>query len=206
MKTLVPLILGSLLAFSAQAYENCDEVVAESFDTIHKLADETLKATAAMDSSPSVLKVTATKAYTNQGNGDVSVIIDDKGNIAGIRVDFKLKGHKNEVMIKTFEEIDRGEKLEYLEYNAPVPALVVKKAHGATIYPSTGGQFTFSILTKKPKTYEHHTVYLRKVNGAWLVRNNAGVKLSSVDLIPNVDGLLSTNPRWDGTFDSAKFE
>jgi hypothetical protein len=201
MKTLVTLILGSLLTLSAQAYESCDEVVAESFDTIHKLADETLEATAAMAASQNVLKVTATKFLKNQGNGNVSVITDDQGNLAGIRVDFKLNGHKNDVMIKTFQEIDSGEKLEYLEYNAPKPALVVKKAYGAKIYPSTGGEFTFSILAKKPDSYQHHSVYLRKVNGKWLVRNKAGVNLRSVDLTPNVESLA-----WDGTFSAATFE
>ena len=201
MKRLVTLLLGSLLAFSAQAFENCDEVVAESFDTIHGLADDALAATAAMAASQNVLKVTATKFLKNQGNGSVSVITDDDGNLAGIRVDFKLNGHKNDVMIKTFQEMNSGEKLEYLEYNASRPALVVKKANGAKIYPSTGGEFTFSTLTNKPDSYQHHTVYLRKVNGKWLVRNKAGVNLSSVDLTPNVEGLA-----WDGTFSAATFK
>lgn len=201
MKKLVTLLLGSLISFTAQAFEYCDEVVAEPFEKVQELADDAFAATAAMSASQSLLKVTATKYYKNQGNGNVSVITDEKGDIAGIRVDFKLNGHKNEVMMKTFKEIDSGEKLEYLEYKAPKAALVVKKASGAKIYPSTGGEFTFSILAKKPDTYQHHTLYLRKVNGKWLVKNKQGVNLSSVDLTPNVENLA-----WDGTFSDAIFQ
>jgi len=202
MKILTTLLLfGFLISHNSHAFEACEEVAGETFETINELADSALSATAAMASSQSVLKVTATKLLMNQGNGAVSVITDDDGNIAGIRVDFKISGKKNEVMIKTFQEIDSGEKLEYLEYKAPKPALVVKKAYGATIYPSTGGEFTFSVLTKKPDSYQHHTVYLRKVNDKWIIRNKAGVTMSSVDLTPNTE-----YGGWDGTFSDAKFK
>lgn len=201
MKILTTLILLTFLTTqNSYAFEACEEV-AESFDTIHELADDVLTATANSPSTQSVLKVTATKFFKNQGYGAVSVLTDGDGNIAGIRVDFRLSGKKNDVMFKTFEELDKGEKLEYMEYNAPKPALLVKKAYGAKIYPSTGGEFTFSVLTKKPDTYKHQSVFLRKVNNQWIVKNKSGEILDSVDLTPNVSSL-----EWNGTFSDAVFE
>jgi hypothetical protein len=201
MKKLISfMLLGLILHPVAYAFDYC-QGTGDSFGAVEELAESALKITGSMEQTQKVLGVTITKFYKNQGSGKVSVVTDAKGNIAGIRVDFSVKGQKSQTMIKTFAELKDGEKLEYIESNEKKPALVVKKASGASIYPSTGGQFTFSVLTDKPSTYQHHNFYLRKVNGNWIVKNGSGDVLKSVDLTPNVEDW-----EWDGTFSEANFE
>ena len=201
MKKLISFILlGLTLNPMAYALDYCQDT-GDSFGAVEELAESALKITGSMEQTQKVLGVTITKFYKNQGSGKVSVVTDGKGNIAGIRVDFSVKGKKSQTMIRSFDELKNGEKLEYIEGNEKKPALVVKKANGASIYPSTGGQFTFSVLTQKPNTYQHHNIYLRKVNGNWIVKNGSGDALKSVDLTPNVEDW-----EWDGTFSEANFE
>ena len=168
---------------------------------VEELAESAFQITGSMEESRKVLGVTITKYLKNRGNGQVSVVTDAQGNISGIRVDFIVTGQKPQSMIKTFDELKDGETLEYIEGNEKKPALVVKKANGASIYPSTGGEFTFSVLTEKPDTYQDHNIYLRKENGNWIVKNASGRVLKSVDLNPNVEDWA-----WDGTFNSASFK
>lgn len=200
MKKLISLVLFSLFVMSAYASDYC-EGTGNSFGGVEELAESVNNITGSMQQTQKVLGVTITKFYKNQGSGKVSVVTDAQGNIAGIRVDFSVKGQKSQTMIRSFDELKNGEKLEYIEGNEKKPALVVKKANGASIYPSTGGQFTFSVLTQKPNTYQHHNIYLRKVNGNWIVKNGSGDALKSVDLTPNVEDW-----EWDGTFSEANFE
>lgn len=200
MKKLISLVLFSLLVLPAYASDYC-EGTGDSFGALEELAESVNSITGSMAQTQKVLGVTITKFYKNQGSGKVSVVTDAQGNISGIRVDFSVKGQKSQTMIRSFDELKNGEKLEYIEGNEKKPALVVKKASGASIYPSTGGQFTFSVLTEKPNTYQHHNIYLRKVNGSWIVKNGSGDVLKSVDLTPNVEDW-----EWDGTFSKASFE
>jgi hypothetical protein len=201
MKKLISFILlGVALNPVAYAFDYC-QGTGDSFGAVEELAESALEITGSMEQTQKVLGVTITKFYKNQGSGKVSVVTDAKGNIAGIRVDFSVKGKKSQTMIKTFAELKDGEKLEYIEGNEKKPSLAVKKAIGASIYPSSGGQFTFSVLTQKPNTYQHHNIYLRKVNGNWIVKNGSGDALKSVDLTPNVEDW-----EWDGTFSEANFE
>ncbi len=194
------MLLSLILWTEAHALEYC-QGTGDSLSGIEELAESALNITGSMEQTQKVLGVTITKYYKNQGTGKVSVVTDAQGNIAGIRVDFSVKGQKAQTMIKTFAELKDGEKLEYIEGNEKKPALVVKKASGASIYPSSGGQFTFSVLTEKPSTYQHHNIYLRKENGKWIVKNASGDALSTVDLTPNVEDWS-----WDGTFSEASFE
>jgi hypothetical protein len=200
MKKLISLVLFSLLVLPSYASDYC-EGTGDSFGALEELAESVNSITGSMAQTHKVLGVTITKYYKNQGSGKVSVVTDAQGNISGIRVDFSVKGQKSQTMIRSFDELKNGEKLEYIEGNEKKPALVVKKASGASIYPSTGGQFTFSVLTEKPNTYQHHNIYLRKVNGTWIVKNTSGDVLKSVDLTPNVEDW-----EWDGTFSDASFE
>ena len=202
MKKLIVLLLLSLhlLPSSARASNLC-EVTGNSFNAIEELAESTFSITGSMAQTQKVLGVTVTKFYKNQGNGKVSVVTDASGNISGIRVDFNINGKKSETMIKNLAELKAGEKLEYIESGEKNPALIVKKSSGTTIYASTGGQFTFSVLTKKPSTYQHHNIYLRKVDGNWVVKNANGDALNTVDLTPNVEDW-----NWDGTFSEAEFK
>lgn len=105
-------------------------------------------------------------------------------------MDFSLQGKKTTLM-KTFEELNSGGKLQYIDGNSK----------NATLSAQNGGKFTFSVLAKKPNSYAHHTVYLRKDGNSWVAKNKNRSKLSSVDLTPNVSGL-----EWNGTFSSATFE
>ena len=201
MKKLISFVLlGLTLNPMAYALDDC-QGTGDSFGAVEELAESALKITGSMEQTQKVLGVTITKFYKNQGSGKVSVVTDAKGNIAGIRVDFSVKGKKSQTMIRSFDELKNGEKLEYIEGNEKKPALVVKKANGASIYASTGGQFTFSVLTKKPNTYQHHNIYLRKENGKWFVKDASGDVLNTVDLTPNVEDW-----EWDGTFSEANFE
>jgi hypothetical protein len=201
MKKLILLLLLSLhLLPMAHSSEQC-EVTGGSFSAIEELAESAFNITGSTAETKKVLGVTVTKFYKNQGNGKVSVVTDASGNISGIRVDFNVNGKKSQTMIKTFDELKAGEKLEYIESGEKKPALIVKKSSGATIYAGTGGQFTFSVLTAKPNTYQHHNIYLRKVNGNWVVKNSDGEALKTVDLTPNVEDW-----NWDGTFSDAEFE
>jgi hypothetical protein len=117
-----------------------------------------------------------------------------------VRVYFTLQGKKT-TLIKTIDELKNGDKLQYFEGNSKNSALTVQKASGATISESSGGKFTFSVLTKKPSSYAHYSIFLRKDGSSWVAKNENGSKLSSVDLTPNVSGL-----EWNGTFSSATFE
>jgi hypothetical protein len=200
MKTLISLVLFSLVVLPAYATDYC-EGAGDSFGVVEELAESTFQITGSMEESRKVLGVTITKYLKNRGNGQVSVVTDAQGNISGIRVDFIVKGQKPQSMIKTFDELKDGETLEYIEGDEKKPALVVKKSNGASIYASTGGQFTFSVLKEKPNTYQHHNIYLRKENGNWIVKNGSGDILKSVDLTPNVEDW-----EWDGTFSEASFE
>jgi hypothetical protein len=202
MKKMILLLLLSLhlLPSSARASDIC-EVTGDTVNAFEDLAEKAFTITGSMAQTQKVLGVTVTKFYKNQGNGKVSVVTDASGNISGIRVDFNINGKKSETMIKTFAELKAGEKLEYIESGEKKPALVVKKSTGATIYASTGGQFTFSVLTKKPSTYQHHNIYLRKVGENWVVKNANGDALNTVDLTPNVEDW-----NWDGTFSDAEFK
>jgi DNA-binding protein YbaB len=200
MKKLISLVLFGLVVLPAYATDYC-EGTGDSVGAVEELAESVNNITGSMEQTQKVLGMTITKFYKNQGGGKVSVVTDAKGNISGIRVDFSVKGQKSQTMIRSFDELKNGEKLEYIEGNEKKPALVVKKANGASIYPSTGGQFTFSVLTEKPNTYQHHNIYLRKVNANWIVKNGSGDVLKSVDLTPNV-----TDWDWDGTFSDASFE
>jgi hypothetical protein len=199
MKFFISLFLLNLVLTPSFGADDCPG--AETFTVVEELASQVFKVTEEMSQTQKVLGVTITKFFQNQGTGKVSVITDAKGNLAGIRVDFNLKGKKSQTMVKTFDELNNGQKLEYIEGNEKNPALVVKKGSGASIYPSTGGEFTFSVLTKKPNAYQHHNIFLRKVEGKWIVKNSNGKVLKSVDLTPNVEDL-----NWNGTFSGANFE
>lgn len=198
-KSFLVLLIIMLTLSSAYPVEDC-QINPESTADLFSFIDEVNDVTAAMSETKKVLGVTVTKFGTNQGSGKVSVLTDEKGNLTGIRVDFNLKG-KKESMVKTFDELKDGEKIEYIKSDSKIPALVVRKAYNSDIYPNTGGKFTFSILAEKPKSYKHYNVYLRKVNGNWIVKNENGAELSSVDLTPNISSL-----DWDGTFSEAEFE
>ena len=202
MKRYLSLILFSfVLQTPARGFDECQDITPSSLRHIHELTRNVQEVTSAMTQTQKVLGVTVTKYYQNQGSGKVSVLTDEKGNLTGLRVDFAIKGKKTDTMIKTFEELKSGQKLEYKETSDAKAALVVKKASGATIYPTTGGQFTFSILTEKPSTYEHYSLYLRKEGGAWVIKDLSGKKLNSVDLTPKAESVT----KWAGTFSEASF-
>jgi hypothetical protein len=78
---------------------------------------------------------------------------------------------------------------------------LVKKASGAKISSATGGDFTFSILSKKPNTYENYALKLVKVDNKWVLKNKNDQTLNTVDLTPNVDFV-----QWGGTFSKATFK
>lgn len=199
-KLSLTIALSALISMNATAMENC-LIENQNLDEIQRLADGVNDATAAMSESQKVLNLTVTKFGMNQGSGKVSVLTDEKGNLAGVRVDFNLKGKKS-VLLKTFNELKNGQKLEYFENSSSnSAALVVKKAAGTDISPTEGGKFTFSLLGKKPGTYMHHNLFLRKEGNSWVVKNEKGVTQKSVDLTPNVSGM-----NWNGTFSSASFE
>ena len=190
------LLLSSTIGYSA---ESC-HLYPDQMQSLTDFADGVNEVTAGLAETQKVLDVTVTKFYKNQGNGKVSVITDEKGNISAVRVDFSLQGKKT-TLLKTFEELNSGGKLQYIDGNSKNAALSVQKASGANLSAQNGGKFTFSVLTKKPNSYAHHTVYLRKDGNSWVAKNENGSKLSSVDLTPNVSGL-----EWNGTFSSATFE
>lgn len=198
-KPLLALFMSLIIATSAYSVEDCS-VSGESIEGLMSFIDEANEVTGAMTETQKVLGVTVTKFGTNQGSGKVSVLTDEKGNLTGVRVDFTLKGKKVS-MVKTFEELKNGEKLEYNKGSETIPALVVQKAYGSDIYPGTGGKFMFSILAKKPKSYKNYNMFLRKEGGVWIVKNENGTRLNSVDLTPNVSGM-----DWNGTFSEAEFE
>ncbi len=200
MKIFIFLSLFSLVLLPVYALDFC-QGPGNSFGDVEQLAGSVLDITGSMEETQKVLGVTITKFYKNQGTGKVSVVTDASGNISAIRVDFSVKGQKSQSMIRTFDELKDGEKLEYIQGDEKKPALVVKKTTGASIYASTGGQFTFSVLTEKPNTYQHHNIYLRKENKKWVVKNASGYVINSVDLTPNVEDWS-----WDGTFSDAIFE
>jgi hypothetical protein len=170
----------------------------KSFEDLKNFSEDALNVTSKI--SQKILGVTVTKFGMNQGSGNVSVIVDDKGNISAVQVTFKIDG-KIETMVKTFDQLSKGEKLEYINGSEKKPALVVKKASGATIYAASGGEFTFSILSEKPDKYIHYKLFLRKSGSSWIVKNSSGTKLSSVDLTPNAPW-----GEWNGTFSKATFE
>lgn len=201
MKNLFILLLGLSLSFTSIAYEECPTAAGNSLDQIYELSTIALEATAQLPGSQSVLKVKATKFFANHGNGEVIILSDEAGNITGVRVDFKINGKKNETLFKTFQEIDKGEELKYFEEGADTPALLVKKTNGAKINSAIGGDFTFSILSKKPNTYENYALKLVKVDNKWVLKNKNDQTLSTVDLTPNVDFV-----QWGGTFSKATFK
>jgi uncharacterized protein (DUF2249 family) len=133
------------------------------------------------------------------GTGNVSVIVDENGNLSAVRADFNLKGSKS-MMMKTIDELNAGERLNYVNGKDPKPALVVRKK-SANISTSAGGEFVFAILSEKPDKYKTYSVFLRKHNGAWIAKDASGETLKSVDLTPNAPGLS-----WNGTFSSATFK
>jgi len=145
-----------------------------------------------------LLALTVTKLGTNQGSGKVIAYADEAGEFTGLEVNFSLKGKKS-VLSKGFDELRDGERMEYKQWKQTIPALIVKKG-SKNIYPQTGGEFTFSILSQKPKVYKNYTLYLRKESGRWVVKSQNGKILKSVDLTPNLE-----NFDWDGTFSAATF-
>lgn len=186
-----------LISFSTQANE-CLVARTSQFEA-ENLAEEVLNLTSSV-ATTKVLDLTVTK-FGRQGSGQVYVVTDEDGNIAGVRVNFKLKNEKkSSVMLKTFDELKKGDSLRYKE-NDKYPALVVRKNYNKDISKEGGGEFLFSILTEKPHTYKHYKIYLRKVSGTWKARNANSKILKSVDLNPNLSGL-----EWDGTFSEAYLE
>jgi len=182
------------------------EIENSDINRIHSFAEDVMGVTNKLSNVKPVLAITVTKFGLNQGYGNVYVMTDKQGNVAGISVNFMLNG-KTEVMSKTFDELKNGEKLEYTKGNEKNAALIVQKAYNSDIYSNTGGEFTFSILTKKPKTYSHHSLYLRNVSGKWVVRDSGGSVLESVDLTPNTKaGDAPLERVWDGTFSGADFD
>lgn len=205
------LTLAFILISNTYAVSDCEVNLADPYGTIEKLSDEVLEATSKAPGSDDVLDVTVTYLKTNQGKGKVYVITDDNGDIAGVRVDFKVNGKSNESMIRTFDQLNSSNeklnKLEYRENPNSKPALVVKKATGATIYKQTGGKFLFQILTQKsPPIYQDYEVYLRKVGSDWIVKGNDGLQKKSVDLSPDVDINIFSSSEWKGTFSRATFQ
>lgn len=200
-KLSLALALTLILSFNASATDDCF-VENQSLEEIQRLADGVNEATGAMTETEKVLGLTVTKFGMNQGKGKVSVLTDEDGNLAGVRVDFDLKGQKS-VLLKTFDELKAGQKLEYFENSKSkaAAALVVKKASGTEISAKNGGKFTFSVLGKKPGTYMHYNLFLRKEGNNWVVKNENGVVQKTVDLTPNVSGM-----NWNGTFSGAEFE
>lgn len=211
MKKLIT-IIGLALSLSEASLANqlCQDNLIDPEGSIEKFAFDVLDATAKDPATDEALNVTVTYAGP-QGKGKVYVITDDEGNIASIRVDFQVNGGTKESMSRTFDQLNstnsKENKLEYKETPNSKPALVVKKAPGATIYKQTGGKFLFQILTQKsPPKYEDYEVYLRKNGTDWIVKDKNGIKKSSVDLSPDVDVNIFTKSEWKGTFSEATFE
>ena len=198
MKKLFILFLLTFITNSSFSSVTCAPSQELPFGEIQNFAEDNLSVTSKM--TQKILGVTVTKFGANQGSGSVSVITDEKGAITAVQVRFNVDG-KIETMMKTFDELSKGEKLEYVKGNEKKASLVVKKASGATIYPSSGGEFTFSILAEKPNKYIHYSMYLRKNGNSWVVKNAKGTTLSSVDLTPNAPW-----GNWNGTFSEATFE
>jgi len=198
---IVLLLVGFLLSFGSYANERCPDATGNALDQIQALSATALEITAKLPASQSVLKVKASKFFANHGNGDVFVLTDEAGNITGVRVDFKINGRKNETLFKTFQEIDKGEELKYFEEDASTPALIVKKANRAKINSATGGEFVFSILTRKPDTYQDYSLKLTKLDGKWKLKDKEEHTLTTVDITPNVDFA-----QWAGTFSKATFK
>jgi hypothetical protein len=183
---------------SSFALEVCERPANQPFSEIQNFSEESLAVTSKL--TQKILGVTVTKFGANQGSGSVSVITNEKGAITAVQVKFNVDG-KIETMVRTFDELSKGEKLEYVKGSSSKASLVVKKASGATIYPTTGGEFTFSILAEKPNKYIHYSLYLRKSGNSWIVKNAKGTTLSTVDLTPNAPW-----GDWNGTFSEAEFE
>jgi hypothetical protein len=191
------LLLSLFLSQAAQAFEMCEPMVGDSFESIEELAQASLEITDKL--SQDILSVSVTKYGANQGSGAVSILTDEKGNITAIKVKFNLKG-KIQTMMKTFDEVSNDQKIEYIQESETKAALIVKKATGANIDAAKGGEFTFSILAKKPDTYIQYPLSLKREGNSWIVKNPQGSKLSSVDLNPNVSWAS-----WNGTFSKATF-
>jgi hypothetical protein len=194
---LLLLLTQNLMAFNA----GCDAVPSHENVAIEQFAADMLAVTAKAPGSHRILAVTV-NYLGEQGKGNVYVQQDENGDIAGVRIDFKINGGKQEIMTLTFDELQAGSPLEYKESKNAKAALIVKKAPGETIYFKTGGKFVFQILTQKsPPKYKDHVLYLRKEGSSWLVKNENGSKRSSVGFSPDVGWDLE----WKGTFNKASF-
>lgn len=200
-KAILLTILGVLLTTQSRASEViCDVLEQGQFDSLEKFVGQSNQITGTFFTK--VLDITVTKYAVNQGNGNVSILTDEKGNLSAIKVEFTLNGKITDTMIKTFDELQSGQGLNYVEDDAnKTSGLIVKKSIGSTLSASLGGPFDFSILTAMPSTYTKFSLNLNKIGGKWNVKNQAAKTLKSVDLTPNVDWSLN----WDGTFSEATF-
>lgn len=192
--TTVSVLLMSKVALGME----CSALM-EDFTHLEDFSESITDITAEMSETKKVLNVSVTKFGSNQGTGKVSVVVDGEGNISALRIDFDLRGQKK-MMIKTLEELNNGERLDYVNGNEPKAALVVKKKSDK-ISASGGGEFQFSILVEKPDKYKHYSLFLRKNGTEWIAKSSSGVSLKKVDLTPNAPKF-----QWDGTFSSATFE
>lgn len=193
------LLLFSLASSADQL--SCTHSDIFDMDSIESFTLDSMNAVNASDTRHKVMDLTVTKFGMNQGTGDVSVFTNSKGELTGVKVQFRVDGKLN-VLAKDFDELKKGEKLEYFQKStSPHPALVLKKANGSSISEQTGGKFTVSILSAKPNTYKHYSLFLRKVAGKWVVRSQNSNIYTEMDLTPNVSSL-----KWTGTFSEATFD
>ena len=192
------LILSFLIGLPglANAIDQCQLPGSVFADELQVLTDQMLAVTGEISSKVLSIKV------THDGSGSVKVLTDANGDLIGLRLDYKNAEGELIQETKTVEQFNKGESVSFKVEGQKESPLVLKTKPGSTLSKSSGGQFSFVLLTSTdPDKYLPYQLSLEKVGSSWKVKKGEKV-ISATTISPNISWSLS----WEGTFKSAIFE
>jgi hypothetical protein len=189
-------IILLFLSLNALAFDNCSDKGPQISDEVEELAEAVDKITGEIASKVLGIKV------NYDGTGTVKVLANDKGELLGLRLDYKdSKGHLMQ-QTKTVEEFNKGGSVAFEMEGQINKPLVLKAKPGTNISKTNGGSFTFSLLTDNdPIKYAHYQLSLVKVGSSWKVMKSDKVVTGTI-ISPNISWSMT----WEGTFKSATFQ
>ena len=180
----------------AHAFEQCPFLGSAFTDEVQYLTNEMLAVTGELSTKVLSIKV------NHDGSGSVAVLTDNNGNLIGLRLDYKNAAGALIQETKTVEQFNKGESVSFKVEGQIESPLVLKTRPGSTLTKTTGGDFSFILLTAtNPKKYLPYDLSLVKVGDSWKVKKAEKV-ISATTISPKISWSLS----WEGTFKSATFE
>ncbi len=176
------------------AEENCDPVPA-GMNGLKDFAYQNLSVTEQMFKN--VLKFNVKMA----GEGNISVLVNDKGQLEALRLNYSHKDDKKSFVLDR-TKLDRAERISLPgrpgEDDQPPLQFYPVKPPGLDFVK--GGVFKIAIITEQdPPRTEEYEVTLRKSGPDWILDQN-NRKVTSMTLHPGVSFLS-----WKGTFNRIEF-